>query len=142
MKTISVDKDKTEEFNLPFRDVSSGLAAAGLYCPGSLVRMKINTDSEITRGMPEECGVFYRGRPVFRTSVPNFDMDRKVLGTIPEKDILMSGYIEKAEKLANKPVMIWLKKGKGQMVLMGFNPQFRSSTHVTYKLLFNSLLLD
>ena len=142
MKTISINKDETEEFNLPFRDVSSSLAAKGLYCPGSLIRMKLDADNEITRGMPEEIGIFYRGRPVFRTSVPYFDMDRKVLGTIPEKDILMSGYIEEAEKLANKPVMIWLKKGEGQLVLMGFNPQFRSSTHVSYKLLFNSLLLD
>jgi hypothetical protein len=37
--------------------------------------------------------------------------------------------------------MIWLKKGKGQLVLFAFNPQFRASTAADYKLLFNSLLL-
>ncbi len=141
MHTINLSDNKTEEFNLPFRDISAKLSTEGLYCPGSLIRMKIDANSDITLGMPEECGIFYRGKPVFQTSQPYFDMDRKVIGTFPDKDILMSGYIEEGEKLANKAIMIWLKKGEGQMVLMGFNPQFRSSTHVTYKLLFNSLLL-
>lgn len=141
LQTIEVSEDEKEEFQLPFRDVSENLRKKGLYCPGSLIRMKVTSDHPITRGMPEECGIFYRGRPLFRTSVPNFDMNRRVLGTIPEKEILMSGYCENQELLENKPVLIWIKKGEGQMVLMGFNPQFRSSTHVSYKLLFNSLLL-
>lgn len=34
-----------------------------------------------------------------------------------------------------------IKKGKGQLVLYGFYPQFRASTAGTYKFLFNALLL-
>jgi hypothetical protein len=45
------------------------------------------------------------------------------------------------ELLANKPVMVWVRKGKGQIVLFGFSPQFRASTPASYKLLFNALLL-
>lgn len=142
MQTITLADGSKEEFNLPFNDISDRLIGEGLYCPGSLVRMKIITRNSITMGMPDECGIFYRGRPVFNTRLPNFDMDRKVLGIIPENDILMSGYAENVDKLKNRPVLIWIRKGKGQMVLMGFNPQFRSSTHVSYKLLFNSLLLE
>jgi hypothetical protein len=56
--------------------------------------------------------------------------------------MLMSGYCENEEKLANQAVMIWLKKGKGQLVLFGFNPQFRASTQATYKLIFNALLMS
>jgi hypothetical protein len=37
--------------------------------------------------------------------------------------------------------MVWMKKGKGQMVVMGFSPIFRASMPATYKLLFNSILL-
>ena len=105
--------------------------------------MKINLlkDHPLTLGMQKSVGVFFRGKPVFTTSIPHFDMDRRVIGKFPEKDILLSGYCEKEEKLGNKSAMIWLKKGKGQLVLFGFNPQFRASTNVGFKLLFNSILL-
>jgi hypothetical protein len=53
----------------------------------------------------------------------------------------MSGYCEKEELVGNKTILLWIKKGKGQFVFFGFNPQFRASTHVSYKLLFNSILL-
>jgi hypothetical protein len=140
-QAIQTDKDTREEFQLPFTDLSESLKKSGVYCPGSLVRMKLAANSPLTLGMPSETGFFYRGHPAFSTSVPDFTMDRRVIGLIPEDNILMSGYCENEEKLANTPVMIWLKKGKGQMVLMGFSPQFRASTHTTYKLLFNSILL-
>jgi len=133
--------DQEEEFSLPFRDLSPDLGKAGLYIPGSLVRVNLLADHPLTLGMPESIGVFSRGRPVFRTSVPQFDMDRRVIGTYPEKDILISGYAAGEEKMGNQPAMIWMKKGKGQFVFFGFGPQFRASTQASYKLLFNALLL-
>lgn len=152
--TISTEKEKDknknkieakdtakEEFQLPFSDVSDQMIKAGLNCPGSLVKINLKKDHPLTLGMPPSVGVFYRGQPAFRTSVPNFDMDRRVIGITPEKNIRISGYIAKEELLGNKPLMIWMKKGKGQFVLFGFNPNFRASTHATYKLLFNSILL-
>jgi len=103
--------------------------------------MEVLQEHPVTLGMPESIGVFSRGQPVFTTSVPMFDMDRKVLGTYPEKDVLMSGYAAKEEKLGNRAAMIWLRKGKGQFVLFGFNPQFRASTQSSFKLFFNAMLL-
>ena len=131
----------SENFRLPYRDVSKDLQGKGLYVPGSLIRVTLLKDSPLTRGLPRNIGVFSRGWPVFATSVPYFDMDRRVIGWYPEENILMSGYAEHPELLADKPAVIWLKKGKGQLVLMGFNPQFRASTQASYKLLFNALLL-
>ncbi len=135
------DEEAKEEFQLPFTDVSDQMKKAGFDCPGSLVKINLKTDHPLTLGMPASVGVFFRGQPAFRTSVPNFDMDRRVIGVTPEKDIRISGYLAKEELLGNKTLMIWMKKGKGQFVLFGFNPNFRASTHATYKLLFNSILL-
>jgi hypothetical protein len=130
-----------EEFMLPFNDTGDQARKDGLMVPGALMRMQLKKDHPLTWGMPAEVGVFYRGNPVFTTSVPRFDMDRRVIGVFPDKDLLISGYCEKEELLHDVPAMIWLKKGKGQLVLYSFNPQFRASTQATYKLLFNALFL-
>lgn len=134
-------KEDKEEFQLPIRDISEQAQKAGLYCPSSFLKIILLEDHPLTFGLPKEVGIMYDGRPVFSTSVPIFDMDRRVIGKFPEKDMLLSGYCEKEEALANKSNMVWLKKGKGQLVLFAFSPQFRASTQVTFKLLFNALLL-
>jgi len=134
------DKEK-EDFILPFNDISKSMGKQGLYCPGSFVAIQVKPGFELTLGMPENTGVFYRGNPVFKTSVPNFDMDRRVIAKFTKKDILLSGYAQKIDLVADKSAVVWLKKNKGQMVLYSFNPQFRASTPVTYKLMFNAILL-
>ncbi|MEJ2629527.1 MAG: hypothetical protein P8078_13365 [bacterium] len=91
--------------------------------------------------MKNEEGVFFRGRPVLETSVPQWDMDRRVIAIFPERDILLSGYCKNEKLLAEKSALVWLKKGKGQLVLFTFNPQFRGSTQGCFKLLFNAVLL-
>jgi len=138
---IKWSEDNTEEFVLPVNNVAGPLKSKGLYCPGSLVNIQLKEDHPLTLGMEKDIGVFYRGNPVFSTREPYFDMDRRVIATFPEKDVLASGYIEKGELLGLKTAMVWVKKGKGQLVLFAFLPQFRASTPVSYKLLFNALLL-
>lgn len=138
---IKHSKKDIEEFQLPIEDISAAATKDGLYVPGSFMKIELKQKHPLTLGLEKEIGVFYRGRPIFATSFPNFDMDRRVIAKFPEKDILLSGYAEHQEKLAGRTVMAWLKKGRGQLVLYGFNPQFRASTQVSFKLIFNALLL-
>ncbi len=139
--SVPVNSKENEDFVLPFKDISSSLKKQSLYCPGSLVKIKLKKDFDINLGLPESIGVFYRGRPVFITDLPAYDMDRRVIAKFSDKNILMSGYAEKINLIANKTAIVWLKKNKGQMILFSFNPQFRASTQVAYKLLFNSILI-
>jgi hypothetical protein len=139
---IARGKEDKEEFQLPVQDISEGLEKSGLYCPSALMKIRLLEDHPLTLGLPGEIGVIFNGKPVFTTSVPIFDMDRRVIGKFPEKNILMSGYCEKQETLGDKTNLVWLKKGKGQVVLFGFSPLFRASTQAAYKLLFNALLLQ
>ncbi len=142
LKLDAGKKVKSEHaFRLPVRDISKDLKKNGLRVPGSMLRAELLTDHPLAWGMGEQIGVFSRGRPVLKTSVPTLDMDRRVIAHFPENDILLSGYIEKPKLLSRNPAMIWIGKGKGQMVLFGFYPQYRGSTPATYKLLFNALFL-
>ena len=138
-QTIKISENEKEEFELPVTDVSKSMS--NLYIPGSLLNIELKENSPLTYGMGNTAKVFSRGRPVFSTSVPYFDMDRRVIALYPEKEILVSGYADNEELLAGKSAMVWVKKGNGQLVLYGFSPQFRASTTGTYKLLFNALLL-
>ncbi len=135
-------KGEKESFRLPFRDIAPDLNKKGLNVPGSLLQIDLIKGHPLTYGMPAKANVFSRAAVVFATSIPNFDMDRRIIGSYAEKDLMVSGYAKQEELLAKKAAMIWLKKGEGQLVLFGFNPQFRSNMHGTYKLLFNALLLD
>ncbi len=140
MITIGEGQEK-EEFMLPFSNIGDNLSGQGLYVPGSLLRVDLRIDHPLAWGMPEQSGVFHRGTPVFRTSIPGADMDRRVIATFAEENLLMSGYAEKEELLEKQAALIWLQKGEGQIILSSFNPQFRASTPATFKLLFNALLL-
>ena len=133
--------DDAMEIELPVRDDAAQLSKKGLYAPGSLLAVELTTDHPVTWGMPTEFGVFSRGRPVLGTGLPMLITDRRVLGAFPDEDILLSGYAEKAELLADRPAMVWVRAGHGQLVLFGFQPQFRASIPGTYKLVFNALML-
>ncbi len=135
------NEKESASYQLPVRDISDNAVKGGLYCPGSLCRVELLQGHPLTFGLPRQTGIFYRGRPLFATSVPAFDMDRRVIASFPEKEILISGYCEKEKLLAQKAVLVWMRKGKGQVILYGFSPQFRASTQAAFKLLFNGLLM-
>jgi len=133
------DGDEGETLELPVRDASERLK--GVSVPGAFLAVDLIQDHPLTWGMPEKAGAFSRGTPVFATSIPVLDTDRRVIGIYPERDLLLSGYIAGEKELQNRPSMVWVRAGKGQLVLFGFRPQFRGSTPATFKLVFNSLLL-
>jgi hypothetical protein len=136
------EENNKQEFQLPFTNLGSELTGRGLYVPGSLLRIRLNTGHPIAWGMQEELGVFHRGTPVFRTSIPMLDMDRRVVGSFASDNILISGYARQEDLLKREAALLWLRKGKGQIILSSFNPQFRASTQVTFKLIFNALLME
>jgi len=139
---LSFERDSEKEsFSFPVRNIAGNLSGRGFDITGSLLRVKLKKDHPVTLGMPDETGIFHRGNPVFATSLPYFDIDRRVIASFPEDDVLMSGFVRNEELLAKQAAMVWLKKGEGQLLLYSFSPQFRASTGGTYKLLFNGLLL-
>ena len=140
--SIKLSDTEQDEFQLPFSNTAEAAGKEGLFCPGSLLEINLSPGNPLSLGMENKTAGFFLGNAVLNTSQPIFDADRRVIGSFPETNILLSGYIEKEEKLANRPALVWIKKGKGQMVLFAFDPIFRASVPLTYKLLFNALLME
>ncbi len=131
-----------EAFRFPINNVSSSMRGQGLNIAGSHLSINLLPNHPLTLGMPQSIAVFHRANVVLETSIPSHDMNRRVIAHFPERNILLSGYAENISLLENKPAMVLVEKGKGQVVLFSFVPNFRGATSTSHKLIFNSLLWD
>jgi hypothetical protein len=136
---LNDDNGGDDTLELPVRDLTDELDEVSV--PGAFLAVDFVSDHPLTWGLPEHSGAFTRGRPVFATSIPVLDTDRRVVGIYPERDLLISGYLEGEKQLQNRANTVWLRAGKGQLVLFGIQPQFRGGTPATFKLVFNAVLL-
>ena len=54
-----------KQFQLPVRDVTDGLPQTEFFAPGSILRIELDTDNRIARGMPKESIAWVENSPVF-----------------------------------------------------------------------------
>jgi hypothetical protein len=130
-----------DEFNIPVVNALARVKGDDFNCPGSLLRMYVDSSHPVTYGMGNEIAGFVGGRLAFQTVPPAADITRRVLAWYPDedKDILLSGWIAGAEKLQRRAAVVCLTYGKGKIVLLGFRVQHRAQTEGTFKLLFNAV---
>ena len=124
-------------FNVAVRDSLDGVRNTEFYCPGSLLRMKIDTTQPLMAGLPaEQAAFFVNGRA--------FDVGRgpgvRVLARYADTDLLMSGWINGGNRIAGKPAALDVSAGRGHIILTGFGVYFRGQPHGTFKFLFNAIL--
>ncbi len=126
-------------FELPLRDALKSLPKSEFSCPGSLLRVQIDSQHPVAHGMPREASIVFRNDAAF-DPLPGFSFtDLKVIARYPSADILQSGWIRGAEHLANRIAAAEVQYEKGRVILFGFRPQFRAQPHGTFKLLFNAI---
>ncbi|HEY0591383.1 MAG TPA: M14 metallopeptidase family protein [Thermoanaerobaculia bacterium] len=130
-----------EQLKLPVRNALADAKRTEFDVPGSLLRTRVDTSTPLTRGLPSEVAIFLDDPVAFETMLPSVDVKRWVLLTYPEdrRDVLVSGWIEGADKLERRAAAVALTWGKGKVVLFGFRPQHRGQTHATFPLLFNAI---
>jgi Zinc carboxypeptidase len=126
-------------FELPVKDVAAD--ANELVCPGSTLRVDVDTTHPLGWGLRTEEAIYFADSPAFKTSVPDPRFDRHVIARYPEhvRDILLSGYLEGGEILERRAAVIEYRVGEGRVVLIGFRAQHRGQPLRTFKLLFNAL---
>jgi hypothetical protein len=129
--------------DLPVSNVLAKLPREQLDCPGSMLRLEIDTSHPLGFGLrPQEVG-YFDGSPAFATKVPDGRFERRVVARLPahRQDVLVSGYLVGADKMERRAAVVELEVGHGRVILIGFKPQNRAQTHRTFKLLFNALYL-
>ncbi|HXG85015.1 MAG TPA: M14 metallopeptidase family protein [Pyrinomonadaceae bacterium] len=127
-----------EQFDLPVRDVTQGLARKDFFIPGSILRTELDTSSPIAKGMPQQSIAWFENSPAFEIT----DNKRaKIIAKYPldAKSVLLSGYALGAEKIVGKAALVEIPMGKGKIILFGFRPQYRGQSLATFPLLFNAI---
>lgn len=139
-------------FNLPLRNVLDGVPSSSFYCPGSLLRLKVNPADPVGFGMSAESAAFFVNSRAFQIGYlagePGEEEEEKASASewasvveYADKDVLISGWILGEDRVQGKSAVIRGNLGKGKVVVLGFRSQFRGQPHGTFKLLFNSILL-
>jgi hypothetical protein len=144
-----------EQFKLPVRDVVDGLPRTDFYVPGSILRIELDTNDPIAKGMPKESIAWAENSPVFEisgTGVSPVNAEAQSnTGRMPvpqvkiiawyrsDKDPLLSGWLLGGDRIKGKAALVEVGVGKGRIILFGFRPQYRGQSLATYPLFFNAI---
>ena len=112
---------------------SQKLTGTQFFCPGSLLRVFVETSHPIGYGLDREMAVFFKSGPAFEAR------GGKRVAAYPNFNPLMSGWIEGEKRIRQKGALWDIKLGQGRVILFGFKPQHRAQSHGTFKLLFNAI---
>ncbi len=145
-----------QAFGLPVENVTRGLSTTRFFIPGSLIRMRVDTEHPLAYGMQAEAAASFSRSRAFAPSAPPYaDADAgrlepagtddaapavEVVARYAEDDLLMSGWALGAkEHIGGRAALVRVRHGAGSVVLFGFRPQFRGQSRGTYKLIFNAI---
>lgn len=127
-----------EQFKLPVRDVVDGLPRTDFYVPGSILRIELDTNDRIAKGMPKESIAWAENSPVFEVRAGS--ADAHVIAWYPkDSEPLLSGWLLGADRIKGKAALVEVTLGKGRIILFGFRPQYRGQSLATYPLFFNAI---
>jgi hypothetical protein len=131
-----------EQFDLPVSDITDGLKRTEFYCPGSILRIELDTTSPLSQSKVDKDSIAWvEDSPVFEIkSDPAATARVKIIARYPDSGTpLLSGWLLGAEKIRGKAALVEAGLGKGRIYLFGFRPQYRGQSLATYQLLFNAI---
>ena len=110
-----------------------------LYAPGSILRVELDTAHAVNAGMPASAAVYFVNSTAFELPAGSA---ARVIARYPARadDILLSGFLQGASRLAGRAAAVEATVGTGRVVLFGFRPLYRAQSYGTFKMFFNALL--
>ena len=132
--------EEATEFAIGLFGLDVGNAVADLdntefYVPGSILRVDLESDP-VTAGYAGSTAVWYwRSSRAFTV-----DDDRvEVLGRYSPTDPVVAGWVLGRERLAGQSALLRARIGRGEVILFGFQPNYRGQSIVTWPLFFNAI---
>lgn len=120
-------------------------AAPSFFCPGSLLRITVDTTHPLAFGMPKEAIAFSRGEQAYEIALLDEynkgDRQIRSVARYATKDLLASGWVSGERAVLGSHILLEARHGQGRVVLFGFPPQFRAQPFGTFKLLLNAVYL-
>ncbi len=132
--TLLIDK-----FAAPYKDGLQGVRREDFFCPGSVLRVLVDSTQPIGYGLKEDLDSYFTNSMVLEP-VPSSTLQATSVVRYPNDKILRSGWLQGESYLAGKIAVAEVKLGKGRMVLMPLKVQQRAQPYATFKLLFNAIL--
>ena len=128
-----------EHLGAPLVNIVRGQSEDAFYCPGSILRVAVDTTHPIGYGLPREVDGMFVGNGGYREARTRHSADVRVVGRYPDAPLLRSGWLVGGERLRGTGAVIEVASGKGRIILHTFRVQHRAQTEGTFRLLFNSI---
>ena len=113
------------------------LPSQEFFIPGSILRLELDGDHPIARGVPAENIAWFRNSHAFDVTDPAI----RVVGSYGEGNPLLSGWVLGPEHVAGKAAIVEADVGQGSVVLFAFPPNYRAQSIATWPLLLNALMV-
>ena len=128
-----------EHLGAPLVNVVRGQSEEAFYCPGSILRVAIDTTHPVAYGMPREADAMFVANGGYRPARTRSTADVRVVARYPDAPLLRSGWLVGEERLRGTAAVLEVSSGKGRIILHTFRVQHRGQTEGTFRLLFNSI---
>ena len=128
-----------EHLGAPLANVVRGQSEEAFYCPGSILRITIDTTHPIGYGMPRVADAMFVANGGYRTARTRRTADVRSIARYPDAPLLRSGWLVGEEHLRGTGAIMEVSSGEGRIILLTFRVQHRGQTEGTFRLLFNSI---
>lgn len=122
---------------LSVRNVLQGVPRQQYFTGSSVMRTIVDNAHPVMAGMPAQADVMVSSSPVFTTTA---GFEGSVIAKYPAGVTpLRSGYLKGAPLMQGYAAALDAKLGRGHVVLIAFQPQWRGQPTGTFRVVFNSL---
>jgi Zinc carboxypeptidase len=128
-----------EQLAVPVTNIVADEPAESFFCPGSILRIDVDTGHPIGYGMPREAAAMFVNNGGY---LPTGRAGLSVAAPVryPQAPLLMSGWIVGEPRLRGTSAVLDVAMGQGRVIMLTFRVQNRGQALGTFKLLFNSIL--